>query len=1345
MITPNTMKRCRIKNLVVSILLLLGGQVYSQDWYDMANSDNANYFEVAKAGETYFAETGTGAGSGYKLFLRWKYFAKRIMNENGDIPNRNQLINRKRKFEAEHFQNKRRATFSGNWEELGPFSWRATSSWNPGLGRITAIAVEPNNQQLIFAGSPGGGIWRTTNSGAKWEPLGDNLDEVNIFGIGIDPFNNNNVYHLNSAGRILKSTNQGNSWSEIYNTGNGVSNTRSIIFHPTQQGTFFVAAGNGIYKSTNNGGTFTKVHSISVEDLAFKPDDSNVIYACGNSFYKSTDGGNSFVDQSTGINSQQRLKMAVTPANPNYIYLVQKSGGEFGALYRSTNAGTSFNTRNATNPPYLTQASRDMAIMVSSTDAEEVHVAGMNNHRSNDGGNSFIQLAKWSEPATPAYIHADVEVMLCVNDHFYAGTDGGIFRSTDHGNTYEDLSSLGGLAVHQFYRIAGSQNDPSIMIGGAQDNGCNIMKNKEKEWIGWTGADGMEVAIDYTNSNVLYGSVQNGSFYVTNNGGLSYQNLNTPASGGGNWVTPFEMDPTVNSTIYVGYADLHRSEDQGLNWTNLTSSISIGGNLDEVTIAPSNSNYIYIARGQTLWRTKNGKTTNPTWVSVSSFSGYVNYITVDPNDPERVAIACSGSNVYESKNAGDTWENRKMNLPSTGALCVIYDNETSKGLYVGTENSVYYTNDLLTEWEPFGNGLPKVRVNELDINYAEKTIRVGTYGRGMWESGMAGSSIIPSIAAKGDFIFCEGEAVVLEAVTENLPAANYTYQWRKEGVDIAGETGKEFTASEDGKYTVRVDDGSAQGISGTFSVSVIELPKSDAHVITSCGPGDIKLEALNKDVEVSWFTSNNGTTPEFTGHEFVTNISTSTDYYLEAKTKVLKGQVGIPNNSTATGANHAGGFFLVFDVISPLKLKKAKVYAQGTKIRAIELRDINNILINTKDITIQDGESVIDIDFNIPAGNGYQIGFTAGADLFRSNVGVQFPYVIDGLISINSSTATTPYDFYYYLYNWEVEEMYPVCTGSRTKISAKVMDKPNAPTPMETIACVGESGPFKLKVDSTQTGLFRWYETNLGTTVIDTGYAIEVNATTDYFVENVTSEIIQTNIGPKDHTIGSSTNHAGNFYLLFNTSKTIKLEKGRVFAQGAKMRTLVLLDSAGNSLIEKEIFINDGDQVIDINITIPIGIGYQIGFKTGADLLRNNEGVTYPYEIKDVISIINSTADKNYFYYLYDWQISYDGIECTSEKSTIAVTIDLCTGSEENLAGSIKIYPNPSSGYINLEYSNNIIVSQIKIIDLTGRIVYMNNQPIRTLNLSDFATGEYTMLITDINDSVGVYRVIISK
>lgn len=1343
------MKRMKhyVFSLLLSFLVLPG---FTQDWYAMTEGDDVNYYEVVEAGEKYFANRDKGKGSGYKLFQRWKYFAHRLVDDKGHLPSPSEMLDAKREFDNTYNQKSNKASFTGDWKELGPFSWTRTTGWNPGVGRIVAIAVEATQQNLIFAGSPGGGIWRTRDAGRNWVPLGDRLSNVNIYGIGIDPFDQNVVYALNSAGRILKSTNQGDSWTEIFNTGSSVNRSRLFAFHPTRQGEFLVASTAGVYKTTNNGGSFSRVLTASVEDVMYKPGDPNTVYACGTRFYKSTNSGNSFTQRTTGITSTSRLRMTVTPADPNLVYMVQANGGSFGRFYRSTNSGESFTVRAAQNPPYFTQANRDMALMASWTNPNEVHVAGMDNHRTRDGGNSFSRLAAWSAPTDPSYIHADVEVMVCVNDVFYAGTDGGVYRSTNNGDSYQDLSSLGGLAVHQFYRIHGTPQDHDMYVGGSQDNGTNITRNRNPEWSAWLGADGMECFIDYSNPNIIYGTTQNGSLSRTTNGGGGRTSISPAGVGSGNWVTPFDIDPEVPSTIYSGYNGMYKSTDRGSSWRNISAGINTGGNLDEIAIAPSDNNYMYMANNSNMWRTTNGQATNPTWTSINSFSGNVNYISVDPNNPQRVAIACSGSRVYVSTNGGTTWTNKSMNLPGAGANCVIWDDASNNGLYVGSQNSVYYTNDALNEWLPFASGLPQVQVNEFYIHYNEKTITCGTYGRGAWQSPLFGSALIPSISATGDFIFCEGDDVELEVTVESQTPGNLTYQWKRDGQDINGATSSSYMASATGEYTVFASNGDESGLSDPFRVTVVSNPTAPTVAVTpSCGPGEVSLEAVNDSGEINWYSSANDATSDFTGDNYVLNLSNTSTIYVEARTKGITGNVGPENNTFGGGDNHAGGFYLVFDAEKPFRLKSAKVYATGTKTRVLELRNSSNVLIESQDIAIQDGESVIDIDMIIPAGNDYSIGFASGADLFRSNENVSFPYELDDLVSIKASTATDPGAFYYYLYNWEVEEIFPECIGERQAVEAKVVGKPDAPLGADVVACNGDPGPFVLTAAASENGELRWFDAENAGNLVETGENLSIqNANDDesYFVEEVITESQTVFGGPTDNSFGDGGEHAGGFYLTFNASQDFTLVSAKVYAFGAGNRTIELRDANETVLASKVINIPDGESTIDIDIDVSAGTGLQIGFASGAQLFRSNSGVSFPYTVSDEVTITGSTAGEDFYYYLYNWEVTTDGFECASERSEVFLTFDVCTGVNEpnNLLGSLSVYPNPASEVVNIEVLDNSKIASLRLFDALGQVVYEKDQMSSAISVSNLKPGNYALIITAEDGKTGVYNLIVN-
>lgn len=1333
---------------LIILTITIFGSVFSsaQEWQKLASQDHVNFYDVEKLAKEYFDQVGRGKGSGYKLYQRWAYFAERNMDDNGIVPTESDVLDAKRAFDRQLAKSKNQSrAFAGDWKELGPFSWTVTSSWSPGVGRITALAVEETNQQLMFAGAPGGGIWRTTDAAQHWEPIGDNMSNMNIFGLGIDPYNNDDIYALNGAGRVIKSTNQGDSWTEILNTGSGVNRYHSIIFHPNDEGTLLIAASNGIWKSTDNGGNFTRVMTSYVEDVVYKPGDPSVVYACGNQFFKSTDGGNSYSSQNIG--NGQRLRMAVTPGNSNYIYLVQRSGGSFSGLFRSTNSGASFSQRSATNPPYLTQADRDMAITVSSTNPEEVHVAGMNNHRSTDGGNSFVELAAWHSPASSSYIHADVEILMCINDVFYAGSDGGVYRSSDHGDNYEDLSRLGGLAVHQFYTIGGSKNDPDIMIGGSQDNGINIMKNKSKDWITWVGADGNEAFVDYDDHDIIYGTVNGRSAYKSTDGGNSYSGW-TPPGSGNSFIAPFMIDPLNHNVLYFAGNDLHRSTNSTTGFSNITSSINTGGTIDQMDVAPSDNNYIYIAINSSVWVTSNGQAATPSWTERSSFSGNVNSIIVDPNDPQRVAIACSGNRVYVSTNAGSTWEDKSMDLPATGANCVAFDSESNNGLYVGTENAVYYTSDDQSSWLPFSSALPRVRVTDMEINQAAKLLRVATYGRGLWESGLYGSSLSPTITSLGDFIFCEGGEVVLEATLEN-PVGSYDYQWKKDGQVMSGEVGSTLSANESGNYSVVVSNTEASGESLPFGVTEILNPVTNVQIIPSCGPGVVAMEALNPEAEINWYDSETANLPEFTGDKFSPVLSSDQTYFVEASTIVLGGEVGPANNTFGDGGDHGGGFSLIFDVAKPMSLKTATVYATGGKIRTLEVRDQNDLLLDSKDILIPDGESIIQLDINFPVGNDYKIGFLSDANLFRNNSNTTYPYTIDGLVSIKASTASDPTDFYYYLYNWEVEEIAPKCTGDRLEVVANVVDKPVNPTTTDFIGCDESTGPYEVSASASQGGELRWFETTTSTAVLQEGEILEVASAefgdTPFYVEELVKEEVVNYGAPLDNLFGSGSFHGGGQFLIVDVNEAFTFKSAKVYSEIEKERTLEIRDSNDVLLQSKNIMIPIGESRIAIDLEVPAEEGLKIGFPTETDLFRNNGGVEYPYAIGDVMTIANSSAGEDYYYYLYDWEISTQSFECVSDRAVATITIEVCTGVDKNLTVGVSIYPNPTQEGIYIDNKMNATFTGIKIVSVTGKCVYESSSLTEYISLSHLPSGDYVLSLVDVNGGPATYMIHIVK
>ena len=731
-----------------------------EELYNMMDDVKANYYDVQNTANTYFTTHSKGKGSGYKQFKRWEAEMQYWIDEKGNRIDPYHIYNEYTRFKNESAaQRAANAGSAATWKELGPWSWDATSGWNPGVGRIDAVEIDPKNIDHILIGSPEGGVWKTTNGGTSWVSLTDGIPYLKIGDVSIDP-NNSNTYYVGTLGAgILKSTDGGVTLTQINSGLSSTATVRKIIVDPTNSNNVLIATTGGVYRSVNGGTSWTQSSTNTSYDIEFKPGDPTTVYSCGTAFYRSTNSGASFSSVSLGTSYTGAMRIAVTAANPNLVYAVQCNGSVFGAFYKSTNSGATMtstvtgNSSNGTNyfgySPNGTdnsgQGSYNIDIAASPSNENEVHIAGIITWKTTNGGTSFTSTTEWSFPNTRGYTHCDMHALEFSGNTLFTGSDGGIYKSTDGAGTFTDLSK--GLGIRMFYRLGLSATDPNMIAAGAQDNGVGIRKSDES-WIDWLGADGMEAAIDKSNPSIIYGACQNGDLYKSTNGGTSYTDITDPGSG--DWITPYVLDPNAANTIYAGYAQVHKSTNGGSSWSQI-GTLSASGNVKHLTIAPSNSSYLYAAKGTTLYKTTNG---GSSWTTISSGLGgiTINRIAVHSSNPDKVAVVSSNSKVYTSDDGGATWTNITGNIPtSAGTRCLLYENGSNEGIYVGTNTGVYYKDKTMTNWVDYSSGLPTVPVNELEIQYSVSKLRAATYGRGIWEIDTYGTSVPVDELTQEDF------------------------------------------------------------------------------------------------------------------------------------------------------------------------------------------------------------------------------------------------------------------------------------------------------------------------------------------------------------------------------------------------------------------------------------------------------------------------------------------------------------------------------------------------------------------------------------------------------------------
>ena len=194
--------------LVISFIFLICICSISnaQKHWEMIDNGSYSILKIQKEAAKYFKNKNKGKGSGYKQYKRWEYFALKDADQNNSINWRNRAdievhkFKKKAKLKGHSFTNRKKEL----WTELGPSVRNPTSSWNPGLGRIECISVDPSNSQHILTGSPTGGAWSTLDGGSSWTPLTDHLSTLDILSVSISP-HNNQTYFIGTNNGIYKS------------------------------------------------------------------------------------------------------------------------------------------------------------------------------------------------------------------------------------------------------------------------------------------------------------------------------------------------------------------------------------------------------------------------------------------------------------------------------------------------------------------------------------------------------------------------------------------------------------------------------------------------------------------------------------------------------------------------------------------------------------------------------------------------------------------------------------------------------------------------------------------------------------------------------------------------------------------------------------------------------------------------------------------------------------------------------------------------------------------------------------------------------------------------------------
>ncbi|MBL6662752.1 MAG: T9SS type A sorting domain-containing protein [Flavobacteriales bacterium] len=1353
-------------------LIFLFSTIYSfaqKNWAQDIHNEEKSLYEIQEAFENYWENKTIGKGKGWKPFKRREAFMEPRVYPSGFFPYEqlyteyNKLMNQPKSTSQ--------APFEANWQAYGPTQVPLQNNGRKrGVGRINNVTFNPNDDNILWAGSPSGGLWKSIDGGQNWTSNTDLLPNLGVSDIAIDPTNTDIMYIITGdrdaddtyAYGLMKSTDGGESWNTTglsFNINSAYRGNR-ILINPNNTNILIVStrkSGYGeTFRSTDGGQNWELVlQGPNLISMEFNPTNSNHIYAVttGTSkYYRSYDNGvtwNNVTNDSGLPNSgNTRAVVAVTPANPNVVYILYSAGGGgFGGLYKSTDGGYNF-TLQSNSPNILSwevdgsgadgQGSYDLALAVSPTNEDIVFTGGINIWKSTNGGVDFNISSHWYGADDTEYVHADQHILKYnpSNGILYSGNDGGLYKSEDNGIIWTDISD--DLQITQFYKIGISQSNYGLLIGGTQDNGT-LRCNSENDWDAVRGGDGMECAIDPTDPSIMYSEVYYGAISISTDGGQSWNDIAPDTDGA--WITPYEIDQNNPSRIVIGYDNVYESLDYGSNWEMISGTFNNSGNIDVIALS-TNSDVIYISETEEIYKTIDG---GENWTNISSSlpNNTVTDIAIHPTDENRVWITfsgySSGNKVFYSNDGGTSWANISDDLPNLPANCILFypPNET---LFAGTDIGVFYKDSSMTNWEYFNQGLPNVIVTELEYHINSNSLFAGTYGRGVWATNLP--STAPPVASFNYSIVDECSGLVS---FNNTSSNSSSVEWNFGDNNSSSEENSTHQYLNDGTYQVKLVATNSLGtdtIYQNITIDILDMPIASDN--ESCTPSSLELTATsnNPNAEINWYDSPLNGNLLATGENYTTEVLNATTVFYVSTTEVLNfGNIGPTehegNNEYSSSASSVGS--LVFSAYESFILESVDVFTNQAGERKIVLLDENdNVLLeHTENVPVADNNPhTIVLDFMINPGLNYKLATDNAVSIANfggenpqfkrtgNAVPLYFPYNYDNTLSITSSYwgNETLTDYYYYFYNWRVKE---ICSSPCLAVEAKIGS--NEVLTINTSECPYDSVILNASGNFTS---FEWsnQSSNPNLTVYESGeYSVSAYDSAGCIAtESINIPLIQSfDINSNEVLCEGSSIFlqclSGLDSYTWNTGESTNV----ISVSSSGIYSVIATDANGCELNDE----------IEINSIEPI----QAVIQTEMDSLIVCKGSEFSFNIASTFS--SAVWNESFSALLYTGTASslgdniisvlaQDENGCYSNDSIILKVVD-CASLEEYLANTT-LYPNPTtSEFIIQHQSLNNDIQFIEVLDLQGRIVeqrkadYTNGILFEKFDLSELSSGIY--------------------
>jgi photosystem II stability/assembly factor-like uncharacterized protein len=680
------------------------------------------------------------------------------------------------------------------WRCIGPFRG----------GRTVAATGVPGNPNLFYIGVNNGGVWKTSDAGRTWFPIFDGQPTGSIGALAVAPSNPDIIYvgsgeglrrpDLSTGDGIYKSTDAGKTWQHLgLRDGQQITN---IVVDPQDPRRVFVAvlghpygpnSERGVFRSTDGGETWQKIlhkdDDTGATDLAFDPQNPQILYADmwssrrppwtasspleGHSggLFKSSDGGETWNLLTKGLptNAQGlgRIGIGISPSNPNRIYALVDAAPEVGGLYRSDDAGASW--QRVSHEERIWGRGSDFAwVRVSPENPDIIYICNTSTYRSTDAGVNFTAIkgapggddyhTVWINPENPRII--------------LLGADQGATITVNGGETW---SSWYNQPTAQFYHVITDNQFPYWVYGGQQESGSAGIASRSdwgeitfRDWhpvgteeYGYVAPDPLHPNLIYggkaTRFDMITGQTQDVSPVILRTGKYRF-----------NRTAPLIFSPAAPHTLYLGSNVLFKTSDAGHSWQIISPDLTredpgVPANIGNLiaddpaqgkhrgviySLAPSplDANLIWAGTDDgLLWLTRDGgqnwREVSPPGLTAWSKIAQLDASHFDPNSVyaavNRFRLDDLHPYIYRTHDGGQTWEKITNGLPEDASVNVVREDPVRQGLlFAGTERAVYVSFNDGDSWQSLQLNLPATSMRDLVVHGDD--IVVGTHGRSFW-------------------------------------------------------------------------------------------------------------------------------------------------------------------------------------------------------------------------------------------------------------------------------------------------------------------------------------------------------------------------------------------------------------------------------------------------------------------------------------------------------------------------------------------------------------------------------------------------------------------------------------